>query len=321
MMNSAPKIFVAIAAYEDPLLAWTINHAWEQASRPDCLTFGVVEQAVLTLPECKGGDYLRQVPWRESMRYLGFHPRFARGPCWARNIGFSLYGGEDFVLQIDSHMYFEKGWDDTLIEQAWAWQRATRNPRVMLSTYPNGFTLDHGIPTLSPTVEGVIVLQPKPQEHLQNEHPVMMFHGVPVPSTQPIAGCHIGAGCLFASGSLVQEVPYDPWLYFHGEEQNMAVRAWTHGYDIVHPLRMPIYHYYKQPDHQAAVHWRESDDAQRTERWWELERKAQNRLADLLYHQNIQGAYGLGERRTLAEFAQFSGIDYTQRHLRRPPAV
>jgi len=32
------------------------------------------------------------------------------GPCWARHLAQSLHNGEDYVLQIDSHMRFRPNW-------------------------------------------------------------------------------------------------------------------------------------------------------------------------------------------------------------------
>ena len=39
-------------------------------------------------------------------------------------------------------------------------------------------------------------------------------------------------------------VPYDPTLYFLGEEITLAVRAYTHGYDLFHPSETIVWHEY-----------------------------------------------------------------------------
>jgi len=49
---------------------------------------------------------------------------------------------------------------------------------------------------------------------------------------QPFRARFLAAGFLFAPGCFVQEVPYDPELYFMGEKSAMTVRAFTHGYDL-----------------------------------------------------------------------------------------
>ena len=58
-----------------------------------------------------------------------------------------------------------------------------------------------------------------------------MFEGVGVEVDTPVAGFHVAGGCVFAPGRIVNEIPYDPLLYFHGEEQALALRAWTRGWD------------------------------------------------------------------------------------------
>jgi hypothetical protein len=40
---------------------------------------------------------------------------------------------------------------------------------------------------------------------------------------------------VFVEGTWIEEVPYDPNLFFHGEEGSLAVRSWTSGYDLFNP--------------------------------------------------------------------------------------
>ena len=54
-------------------------------------------------------------PARLSM--VNIDPLQARGPCWARSLAMSLYAGEDWFFQIDSHMDFDPHWDERLITQ------------------------------------------------------------------------------------------------------------------------------------------------------------------------------------------------------------
>ena len=48
-------------------------------------------------------------------------------------------------------------------------------------------------------------------------------------------------------------------LYFDGEEINLAVRAYTHGYDFFYPNRHVLYHLY---GHGSDKHW--TDHGQNT---------------------------------------------------------
>ena len=50
----------------------------------------------------------------------------ACGPVWARGVAFSLWRGENYLLQIDSHMRFRHGWDRYLICQLEKTREETR---------------------------------------------------------------------------------------------------------------------------------------------------------------------------------------------------
>ena len=94
------------------------------------------------------------------------------------------------------------------------------------------------------------------------------------------------------------------------------MRAWTRGWDSFHAPGMPIYPLY----HQAGaaprpLHWSPAPDAQRAVRSAALGVTANRRLADLLWHGADLGAYGLGTQRSLADYADFSGIDYAARRI------
>ena len=62
--------------------------------------------------------------------------------------------------------------------------------------------------------------------------------------TEPIPARFYSAHFAFAKGDFVKEVPHDPDYYFHGEEVSIAVRAFTHGYDLLHPHKIFLWHYY-----------------------------------------------------------------------------
>lgn len=302
-------IFISIAAYCDPLLGFTLRSAHSQAADPSRLVFGVVEQA---LP----GQQLRlQAAWAHAqVRWLRLHALEARGPCWARALAMSLYQGEDWYFQVDSHTWFEPGWDDRLLRQAR--RCAAINPRCLVSCYPNPFQMVAGEP--SATVVGAQVLAHVVSESCEFAagHPVLFFEGVPVASDAPVPGLHIGAGCLLAPGRVVDELPYDPHLFFHGEEQAFALRAYTHGWDIFHVPGMPVYHQYHLADAPPRpLHWSVELDQQRAVRSAMLTEAANRRLAALLWHGADLGAYGLGRQRSLADYAAFSGIDYAARRI------
>jgi hypothetical protein len=302
------RIFVSLASYCDPVLAFTLERAAATAADPSRLHFGVVDQSAAGSPRVAA-------PGRTRLSLVQVDARDARGPCWARAIAMSLQDGEDWFLQLDSHMDFDPGWDDTLVARALA-LGAPRRPLV-ISSYPDAFVFENGQPVRRPTTSGVLAQVVQAGSAFAPDHPVLTFVATPVASTQALRGIHVGAGCLFAPGRIVQEVPYDPWLYFHGEEQAMALRLFTRGWDLFHMPGLPVHHLYNDARAGAPprpLHWDAEQEAQRTTSWWSFEQRARARLAALVAGADL-GVYGLGNVRSVADFAAFSGIDYAARSI------
>jgi hypothetical protein len=301
------RLFVSIASYCDPLLAFTLRRAVETAADPRSLHFGVVDQspaASARVAHPGGGCRLSQVR-------IGLED--ARGPCWARAIAMSLHDGEEWFLQLDAHMDFDPGWDERLVAAA----RALGAPErpLAISSYPAAFRLVAGQPVRATLTRGVLAQVVQPGGAFAPDHPVLPFEAHPVESAAPLPAFHVGAGCLFAPGRIAQQFPYDPWLYFHGEEQALALRLYTHGWDLFHIPDLPVHHQYNEPGATPRpLHWDAAHDALREVDWWTREQRSRARLARLVAGEDL-GAYGLGRVRTLADFAAFSGIDYAARTL------
>lgn len=215
-------------------------------------------------------------------------------------------------------MLFEPGWDTQLMAQLQALKGQSEKPIV--STYPYGFKFvnEQAVVNITVSDKTTLVLRPHPDTQLSPHNATLRFRAEHVFTREPVRGCHVAGGFIFTHGQFVYEVPYDPHLYFHGEEQSLAVRAYTHGWDIFHPPHIPLFHLYKMPNTaHNAHHWHPDWDKQRDFKFTELTLIAKNRLMDLLYQRRSLGVFGLGQQRSLADYAQLSGIDYAQRTLRR----
>jgi hypothetical protein len=305
------SIFVSIASYCDPVLGFTLGRALATARWPERLHFGVVDQS----PAGPSPNAASLKPARLS--YLRMEPVYARGPCWARAIAMSLYSGEEWFFQIDSHMDFDLHWDERLIAQAQS--LLPGRPGVVLSAYPNAFVFEGDRPVRRPSTDKVLAHVLTPGTGFEPDHSVLAFEAQPVDQDDPLPGFHLGAGCLFAPGAFAQAFPYDPWFYFHGEEQALAVRLYTHGWDIFHVANLPVYHLYNTSESGAPprpMHWDEAHDAQRGQNWWVLEERSRRRLASLLAGESL-GMYGLGRARSMSQYSAFSGIDFRARTLAR----
>ncbi len=115
-------------------------------------------------------------------------------------------------------------------------------------------------------------------------------------------GCFLSGHFIFARGDFVTRVPYDPEIYFTGEEISLAARAFTHGFDIFHPARAAAWHFFNRVE--AVRHW--DDHA----RWPALQQRAVAKLRRLFAPQPwLSPGDGLGTARTLEEYEQHAGLD------------
>lgn len=295
------KIFVQIASYRDPELIPTIKSCIDNAKNPENLTFGICRQFH---PEDKFDD-LTEYETDGRFRILNIPHQEALGVCWARNKVQQLYNEEDYTLQIDSHMRFEKGWDDEMINMIKQLQdKGHKKPLLTgyVSSYnpqndpesrvrvPWRMVFDKFIP------EGAVFFLPEiiPNWESLNE---------PVPSR------FYSAHFCFTLGQFSKEVQHNPDFYFHGEEISIAVRSFTHGYDLFHPHKVLIWHEYTR--NGRTKHW---DDQKE---WW----KSNNRSHDLnrrLFGMDgneimDQGEYGFGKERSLRDYEKYAGLLFSKR--------
>lgn len=294
------RIFISIASYKDAMLVRTIQRAVETANKHYRLNFGIINQ---DLPN-KNFEYLVK-DYGGLIRHHLIDPRLSHGACWARALAMSLYKGEEYFLQIDAHTDFDDGWDDFLIEK---YHELNIKQNGVISSYPPGFHFVNDRWERMPSNNTMINILNRNQKFKENEMS-LGFEPFHCKHDEPVKGFHLAAGFIFTCGEFVKYFPYDPELYFIGEEQSLACRLFTKGWDIHHIAKIPIYHLYNTGNIRP-LHWDEADDKKRDQRWWLLEAKSQTRLMNLLYHQNDYGAFGLGKIRSMQEYAKFSGIDY-----------
>ena len=74
-----------------------------------------------------------------QIREIRLDFREATGPCKARALAQALWAGEAYVLQIDAHMRFGRGWDERLVRWLAQAEAGTPHGRAVLSTYPPGY--------------------------------------------------------------------------------------------------------------------------------------------------------------------------------------
>jgi hypothetical protein len=289
-------IFISIAAYRDPELVPTIRDCLHRARYPRDLRFGICWQ--------HGADELVPANFADQrMRVIVVPWHASRGACWARAEIMKLWDGEDFYFQLDSHHRFVQDWDALLITHA----ERTGAAKPLLTTYTAPFDpavaeLPPGEPMLMDfdhfSPDGIPAFRPR------------VIPGWPT-LQRPLRSRFVAGGFLFTLGSFVNDVPYDPELYFHGEETMLAIRAFTHGYDLFHPPEHILWHEYTRP--HRAKHWGDHVRAQGVAvEWHERDAKSREKVRQFLMSPHV-GPFGCGTTRSFTDYETYAGLSFLHR--------
>jgi len=306
MSNNRPRIFVQIASYRDPELVKTIEDMLSNAKNPKNIIVGVCRQ----FHPDDGFDNLDKFRKNKRFRIIDVPYLESKGVCWARNQVQQKYSGEEYTLQIDSHMRFAPNWDQTLIEMVKQLQ-GQGYPKPLLTGYVSSFdpendpaariqepwrmSFDRFIP------EGAVFFLPETIPGWQNLNS-------PVPSR------FYSAHFAFTLGQFTTEVQHNPEYYFHGEEISIAARAYTWGYDLFHPHRVVIWHEYTRKG--RTKQW---DDDKSWGEKNQISHLTNRKLfgMDGEKQQGHDGPYGFGTIRTLREYEEYAGILFEKRAVQQ----
>jgi hypothetical protein len=290
------SIFVSIAAYRDPELLPTLRDCLLRARYPDDLYFGICWQHATdeAVPSEFADRRMRviDVPWQNS-----------QGACWARSEIMKLWDGEDFFLQLDSHHRFVQDWDALLLSLA----EGSGAAKPLLTTYGAPF---------DPRSAG-----PENGEPMQMDFDHFTADGIPmfrpraIPDwrelQRPLRARFVSAHFLFTLGAFVEDVPYDPDLYFHGEEITLAIRAFTRGYTLLHPQQHVLWHEYTR-DYRTK-HWDDHVQAQGIELEWHARDAVSRGKVCQFLTAPLMGPFGCGTERSFMEYEAYAGLSFTHR--------
>ncbi len=303
-MGKQDLIFVQIASYRDCELVPTLIDLYQKAKYPKRIFSGICQQYG---PGEIASPNIKQIS-PQQLRWISCTHKESKGVCWARKQAQSLYQDEDYVLSIDSHMRFVANWDEILISEL----RKCKANKPIISNHPPAYTP----PDIIEQNAKLTILRATPA----TENGDIRLRGEPLdtPPKSPLPGAFAAPGFWFAKGSIIEEIPYDPYLYFEQEEMCFSARLYTHGWQIFHPSKIAAYHLYND---MAAViapryyHWHDNPN------WVELNDIANMRRDHLLGYAEATNSkaikdldiYGHGTEHSLEEYGEFCGIDFANR--------
>lgn len=295
-------IFVQIAAYRDPELQHTLQDLFKKAKCPENIFIGLCHQYDV---RDKSDADLFEIPFPrpQQIRLDELDFREARGVCYARNRVQKLWRDEKWTLMIDSHMRFEQDWDEILVT-------ITKDliaegiEKPVLSTYVAPYTIENGeMKTVSSTYVGA-------------EDMLVKMHGsAPINISKPLLAAFVSMHFCFASAKIIEEIPYDPYIYFLGEEVSMSARVWTFGWDVFVPHKYTVSHLFLGGD--AKKYYRKIADHDVCD-YKKLNADGRSRVRHLFGTVSCDDAevlfelekYGFGTVRTLRDYERFSGVNF-----------
>tara|TARA_R110001592_G_scaffold64818_1_gene199117 strand:+ start:11979 stop:13232 length:1254 start_codon:yes stop_codon:yes gene_type:complete len=298
------KIFIQIASYRDPELIKTLDDCIEKADKPEKLVFGICWQ------HSNEDEWDNIDKYKDDKRFkiVDVNYKESKGACWARNSLQQEYTNEEYTLQLDSHHRFTEGWDTELIKMLKELQKKGHK-KPLLTSYISSYN-----PENDP--EGRVKVPWLMNFDRFIPEGAVFFLPATIPGwkemTEPIPARFYSAHFAFSLGSFVTEVPHDPEYYFHGEEISIAVRAYTHGYDLFHPHKIIAYHEYtrkgrtKQWDDDKTWGNRNTNSHLRNRKLFEM---------DGLEKDIDFGIYDFGTERTLEDYERYAGVNFAKRSV------
>ncbi len=301
-MNEArPTIFVAIASYSDPELPRTLDDCLATARYPENLRFGICWQYDTAAP-------IELSRFRSDRRFCfsDYRVEDSQGGSWARNVAQAFYDGETYALQVDSHTAFAPGWDSSLVSM----MRTLPADKPLITMIAPLFRVDDDGTARKRTEHGVRCGRLADWNETSGWTP--WFDWGQAATRRQTRNRFISGCFIFTIGPWTEEVRQDPDHYYWGEEFALTLRSYTHGYDFFLPDSIVAWHM-EHTEAPPRRHWEHGTEVISAKNKVAFERFRKLAFSDDPSEQESLGRFGLGPRRTLAEYERFAGIDLTNK--------
>lgn len=219
-------IFCSIASYRDKQCPLTVADMIEKAKMPHRLVICINQQN-----DPEDADCLKDYDTKGAViKRIKFTDREARGPCWARYLIQQEWRGEEFFLQVDSHMRFVQDWDQKCIDQV-----NMLPPKSCLTNYVSHFDLDSGKMDMDNGLRGPLTIDNK--ETSEYDGFFRVNSEFIKSADKPMLAYGWGACFSFSRSGMLHVAPYDPYtpFLFFGEEMDIWARMYTNGWYVYAP--------------------------------------------------------------------------------------
>lgn len=316
------KIFVNIVSYRDPEVIKTVNNLIKNAEAPELLRIVVFEN---------NGENDISVKPRENVEVYTEHYSKAKGPVWARYLAQQKYNGEQFYLQLDSHMRVVKQWDTEMKNML-----NMLPEKSILTQYPPEYNVKNDSFNVNEIRSGLYI-----QGFGVNDKTTRIQSDIITDDSLKSKYPYVSkawSGCFsFSDASMLKDAPYDPFLpfLFFGEEFDISVRLYTHGWNFYSPHKNLIYTTFKR-NHRRTF-WQDLSWFRRI-MYEGCSRKRLSKRLNIQWTPNYFGLipifpwvnenvlykeiekYNLGTERTFEDYEKFAEIQNTKEQKMAPHA-
>ena len=275
------KIYISLASYRDHDLIKTIRSFYVNAACPSRLFFSIVSYEDDVVDKPLDLSFLPE----DSYSYQKLKPRLALGACKSRHLANSLLTEEyTYFVQADAHTRVCEMWDEVAISN---YKRCIEKwgTDYLFTKYPLAYELKWE----GDTNTDVFLSNP---EYLGKVVPAwegdlwLLRHSEVQDTVFGDLSIGFSANCVFGSSKAMLKIPYDPFLYFSGEEPTLGVRAYVNGVNLVAPPFNFMWTNYNRENGRRPQHWDDDKD------WWIYDAYSRNRQADFYAGKNL-GIYGI----------------------------
>ena len=311
MKHKPGAIFVSIASYRDEVCVTTLESLYTMADKPEKIYVGICQQNKDDEDtDCVAKGY-EDHPNVRMIRIPYFE---AKGPTHARYLCSTLWNGEEYFLQVDSHTKFIKGWDTLCIGMLMDIKNKGLSQKPVLSHYPKEITTYDGY------TDDIKHIVPRMCKSFFNDRGMISFMGAEEINSNnvPYMTPYVAGGMFFCESYFLKELPFDPNLpfLFVGEEILHSIRFYTHGWDIFTPTENVVFHEYTRAEKPKI--WTDNPYYVDTPAFEKV--KYYLKLMD--GQKDVEGylkfnldKYGLGKARTLEDYFNFAGIDVENKRV------
>jgi hypothetical protein len=303
------KIFVHFSGIDEIDIRQTITSCLENALYPERISFGI-----LTQYQQYDRETFSDIP---NLRIAEISSDEIFGVGITRQMASLLYVNEDYALQIDAHMIFNKNWDDKIIKYydaakkindkiilsgyAPSWYRSSENN--IIKTYPNA------MPSI--TIVNDTVAAKQPIVGLTNSVNAITSDDL-VFYEQKAISYHF----IFSEIKILENFLPDPFIIYNGDEATLSLRAISRGYRVYMPNEILLWHLDKMNDnfYSTQKRWQPSFlgiQKPKSEREIRIGQTAYQRVKDI-FSGNILGYYGAESIEDITWYSSYIGIDFKE---------